>query len=165
MQDLFIVNLHNNDCFTLCKPGEEESAIKRAKIFYEKDAATYRSHLVNYPNMKDEWQRQLDHCEKVLAAGFEAIGWEEFKKRERKRWLSTEATEISAERFDEMLGCLPPMNWMRGDSYQMFHISEATSGPYHAQFLKDLKTGKCYEAMTDVFDKSTWIDRLLGLVA
>ena len=165
MEDLFVVNLHNNDCFTVCKPGEEDAAIKRAREFYEKDADTYRSHLVNYPEMAKEWQRQLEYCEKVLAAGFEAIDWEEYKKRERKRWLSTEAIEITPDRYEEMLGVLPPVNWIRGDGYQMFHISEATSGPYHAQFLRNLKTGKCYEATTDIYDKNTWIDKLLGLVA
>lgn len=163
--ELFVVNLFNNDCFTICKPDEVEKTIERAKEFYQRDVETYEHHLIHYPNMADEWTRGLNHAKNVLASGFEAVTWEEFRKRERKRWLDTEAKEITLKEFDDALNCLPPVNWVRNERYSMFHISEATSGSFHGQYLYNRETGKCYYAMTDIRDESTWIDKILKLVA
>lgn len=68
--DLFIVNKFNNDCFNVCKADEVEKTIERAKEFYQRDVETYEHHLIDYPNMADEWRRGLNHAKKVLESGF-----------------------------------------------------------------------------------------------
>ena len=85
--DRFIVNLFNNESFTLCKIDEVDASIKRAQEFYANDVETYKHHLIYFPNMSDHWQKQLEICESVLKAGFEAITWEEYVKRQREKWL------------------------------------------------------------------------------
>ena len=162
--DRLIVNLFNNESFTVCKIDEVDASIKRAQEFYAKDVETYKHHLVHFPNMSDHWQKQLEVCEAVLKAGFEAITWEEYVKRQRERWLSKEPKEITQEDWDYALNVLPPKKWIRNERYSMFFIGECTTMTYYGQYLYDKETGKYYTALTDIFDESTWIDKMLGLV-
>lgn len=42
--------------------------------------------------------------------------------------------EITAERWDEKLNCLPPMQWHTGDGVNRFLISEAMTDDIYAQY-------------------------------
>lgn len=71
--------------------------------------------------------------------------------------------EITAERFDEMLNILPPMNWRQADTYEQkfnripetFMMSEFIDGTRTTQFAA--LDGEFYEKTVDVADRSTWI--------
>lgn len=161
--DRLIVNLFNNESFTLCKIDEVDASIKRAQEFYANDVETYKHHLIYFPNMSDHWQKQLEICESVLKAGFEAITWEEYVNRQREKWLSKEPKEITREEYDEALNVLPPKVWIQNERYSMFFIGECTTMTYYGQYLYDKVSGKYYTALTDIYDESTWLDKMLNL--
>lgn len=161
--ELLIINNAFADCFTICTESEVSVGIERAKKSYEQDKATYESHLVNYPNMADHWQFQLDKTNKILQSGFRAVTWEEYCKLQRERWLSKEPKEITEEDFYYALNVLPPKKWIRNERYSMFFIGECTTMTFYGQYLQDKKSGKYYYAMADILDESTWLDKMLNL--
>ncbi len=163
MEDLLIINNAYFDCFTTCKESEVSTNIERAKESYEKDKALYESHLVNYPNMSDHWQFQLDKTNKILQSGFRAVTWEEYCKLQRDKWLSKEPKEITQEEYDYALNVLPPKRWIRNERYSMFFIGECTTMTFYGQYLYDKESGKYYYAMADICDESTWLDKMLNL--
>lgn len=161
--ELLIINNAFADCFTICTESEVSVGIERAKKSYEQDKATYESHLVNYPNMSDHWQFQLDKTNKILQSGFRAVTWEEYCKLQRERWLSKEPKEITEEDFYYALNVLPPKKWIRNERYSMFFIGECTTMTFYGQYLQDKESGKYYYAMADISDESTWLDKMLNL--
>lgn len=161
--ELLIINNAFADCFTICTDSEVSVGIERAKKSYEQDKATYESHLVNYPNMADHWQFQLDKTNKILQSGFRAVTWEEYCKLQRERWLSKEPKEITEEDFYYALNVLPPKKWIRNERYSMFFIGECTTMTFYGQYLQDKESGKYYYAMADILDESTWLDKMLNL--
>ena len=161
--DKLIINNYSLEVFTGCNDDEIESAIERAVAFYNKDLQIYKSHLVEWPNMADHWQSQIDKNEKMLPAGFRAVSFEEYQEIERQKFMDTEAKEITEEQFDDALNVLPPVNWIQTDTLSMFHIAEADTGTLHGQYLHDKTNGKYYFAVTDICDRSTWIDKILNL--
>lgn len=163
MEDLIIINNAFVESFTSCKEDEVSANIERAKEFYERDKSLYESHLVNYPDMADHWQTQLDKTKKILEAGFRAVTWEEYEKLQREKWLSKEPKEITRDEFDYALNVLPPKCWIQNERYSMFFIGECTTMTYYGQYLYDKVSGKYYTALTDICDKSTWLDKMLNL--
>ena len=159
----FIVNLFNHDCFTVCKIEEVKASIQRAQEFYTEDAETYKHHLIDYPNMSGHWRQQIEVCENILKAGFKAVTWDEYKELQRKKWLSKEPKEITRKDYDYALNVLPPKNWIQNERYSMFFIGECTTMTFYGQYLYDKASGKYYYAMADIFDKSTWLNVMLGL--
>jgi len=153
---LIIVAKATNDNFTACKPTEVDDAIKRAEDFYKKDVEMYKSHLVNYPNMADNWNRGLKRAEQNLSQGFEAITFDEYFKREKKI-VCTKPKETSAEYYDMKLNCLPPLHWFQCDDCDWFFMSEFETLSFTEQNYYDKRTGKYYCAIVDIYDKSTWI--------
>lgn len=163
MEDLFIINNAFVDCFTLSSETCAKADIERAKEFYQRDKETYESHLVNYPDMADHWQRELDKVTKILASGFRAVTWEEYEKLQREKWLSKEPKEITQEDYDDALNVLPPKCWIQNERYSMFFIGECTTMTFYGQYLYDKESGKYYYAMADICDESTWLDKMLNL--
>lgn len=50
--------------------------------------------------------------------------------------LKTAPQPITAERFDEMLGILPPCRWHKVGGFTVFHVSEHLTGPLVSWFAK-----------------------------
>jgi len=163
MEDFFIINNFDCECFTSCKRSNIRTNIQRAKEYYERDKSLYERHLVNYPNMADHWQEQLDKTKKILASGFRAVTWDEYKKLQREKWLSKEPKEITEEDYDYALNVLPPKGWIQNERYSMFFIGECYTMSFYNQYLYDKVSGKYYTALTDLCDKSTWLDKMLNL--
>lgn len=163
MEDLLIIDNAFFDCFTSCKESEVTANIERAREFYENDKYTYESHLVNYPNMADNWKALLDRTNKILEAGFRAVTWEEYEKLQREKWLSKEPKEITRDEYYEALNVLPPECWIQNERYSMFFIGECTTMTFYGQYLYDKASGKYYTALTDICDESTWLDKMLNL--
>ena len=65
--------------------------------------------------------------------------------------------EITAERFEEMLNVLPPMQWKRGPGAQSFKMSELTCGTLTGIFCE--VRGRYFELCDDVRNSHEWIVR------
>ena len=163
MLNFLIIDNAYFDCFTTCKPSEVSANIQRAKEFYEEDKSLYESHLVNYPEMTDHWQTQLDRTKKILKAGFRPVTFEEYKQLQREKWLSNEPKEITEKEYYYAMEVLPPKNWIDNERYSMFFIGECTTMTFYGQYLYDKVNGKYYYALADIFDKSTWLNKMLSL--
>lgn len=163
MEELLIVSLHRNEFFTTCKPEEAGNEIARAKEFYKRDLATVTSRKKDFPGEADYWQQRIEEYSSILQAGFEAITWEEYKKRQREKWLDKEPREITQEDYDYALNVLPPLRWIQNERYSMFFIGECTAMTFCGQYLYNKTNERYYYAMTDILDKSTWLDKMLGL--
>ena len=163
MKDLLIINNAFKDCFTLCDKSQVKESIERARLPYENDKTTYERYLVEYPNMADEWQKQLAKTKKVLKQGFSAVTWEQFQLIQREKWLSKKAKKITRKEYYYAFEVLPPLHWVQDERCSMFFIGEPTYATFHQQYLWDKTTNKYYSAMADTQDRTTWIDRLLGI--
>lgn len=166
MNDLVIVKKATVEAFGFTEKNETpEHAIIRAKSYYEKDLETYKSHLINYPDMAEHWRNRIEATEKTLAAGFEVVTFEEFLALQKKYLCDGELTEITKEDFDEHFNMLPPLKWCNRHNVEMFCMSEMYTGTYTTQYAYSLVTGKYYCAMVDVTDPETWIDKILDKAA
>lgn len=72
-------------------------------------------------------------------------------------------TETTLERFEDMLNCLPPQRWTNVEGYNIFMISEATTGNLHSHYIK--KDGKAWEIMASKFDSIESIINKVKLAA
>lgn len=159
--NLFITTNAFNECFTVCKPENAETEIRRALDFYKRDLKTYKSHLVNYPDNKENWKREIDRLERILSEGIVALNWDEFYQRQCDQWLSKEAEEITEEQWDYALNVLPPVNWHGDEKYSTFFMSERMTMTFTSQYYHDKVNNRYYTALVDELDESTWIDKLL----
>lgn len=158
MEDyLIIVAKSNNTNFTVCKPGQKEESIKRAHEFYKDEIALLEKNLIECPQMADEWNRGIRRAEETLSQGFEAVTHDEYYEREKKRIVTGEIHEITAEQYDYALNVLPPLNWVHNEKCSYFFMSERWTLSFTNQYYHDKETGKYYEKMVDLYDKSTWI--------
>lgn len=168
MENLLIVNKYNNNHYTDCKPEQVQESIERAKAFYSRDIELFKKNIKERPEMADFFTQRLNEYSAIIAAGFEAITWEEYKQRQADKWLSKTATECTREEYEENLDILPPLNYINYGDYTIFHVGECTTMTYYAQYIcihatKKNKKKKYYCALTDIYDRSTWIDCLLNL--
>ena len=140
--------------FTYCDSVNDcPAAIERAKAYRSKDIATYKSHLKNYPDRSDYWNKML---EKSIDSNYVCGEWEVFEQAQ-KGFLIGEIHEITAEEWDDALNVLPPLGWNNyPHGFNMFFCSEAYTGTYASQYAR--KGGKYYSAMVDKADRSTWIN-------
>lgn len=150
------VNGGYESVYSFCTPENAEETIKRAEESAQEHIDTYKSHLVNFPNMADHWRSQLAHYEK---AKYEVMAFDEFLSRQKKAMVSGDVTKTTEEEYNDCLNCLPPLKWCHRDGYELFCMSEMYTGTYTTQFAK--KDGKYYTAMVDVTDESTWINNRL----
>ena len=163
MEDLIIISNAFVESFTSCKEDEVSANIERAKEFYEKEEQSRRRLIMAYPKEKEYWQAALDRTKKILQSGFRSVTWEEYCKLQREKWLSKEPKEITREEYDEALNVLPPKCWIQNERYSMFFIGECTTMTFYGQYIYDKVSGKYYTALTDICDKSTWLDKMLNL--
>lgn len=157
---IFVVSRVYCECWDIVDNDTEKvlNAINRATEFYKRDVELYKSHIVDYPDRKDYWQKQLERCEEMLNGGWEGVSFDEYNKRQREKWVSKEAKEITEEQWDYALNVLPPLNWHRCDECQFFFMQEFLSGNFTEEYYHDYKSGKYYCKTVDYTDKSTWIE-------
>lgn len=82
--------------------------------------------------------------------------WEELEPihRQYENSLCKPWSEITEERYYEMLECLPPGKWHDlNERFNIFHCIEAYTGSLNSHFVKDRQTGKYYEALRSRFTK------------
>lgn len=77
------------------------------------------------------------------------------------RWyLDKPATSETVADWNEMLECLPPMDWEGGDGWSRFNMSEMTNGPITRQYLRvSTPHGiRAYSKYVSAYDRSTWMN-------
>ena len=83
MEELIIVAKSNNLNWTICEPCDAEEEKKKAKEHFEDELSTAIENQKDSPS-NELWQREIDYCRLTLSEGFEAITFEEYRKREKR---------------------------------------------------------------------------------
>lgn len=89
--------------------------------------------------------------------------WAEFEKLQKSVLLSDGIMEIDAQKYEEMLSVLPPMNWKRDRGLETFLMSEFLTGSMTHMYAR--LGDRCFAKLVDVRDKKTWItgDEILAM--
>ena len=92
----------------------------------------------------------------TLARGpYSVMTYGEYKAAEREFYLADPAQEITAEKFTEMLGILPPLKWTSTGTFESFLMSEFWSVPYTHQYIR--RGNRYFTKLVDATDRSTWM--------
>lgn len=154
-----IVSQYDIFTYTYCDESEVSMKIESWKKKLSENIALYSENAKICPDDSKYWNYQIDKAQKMLEQGFLVLEEDEFRAKVREHFLSLPIREITSEKFYHALNVLPPINWVMSDDFEMFHISEADYDVYHGQYYHDKKTNKFYACVSDVYDKSTWIDK------
>lgn len=156
--ELVVVDVNGGftNVWSFCDADNALEAVEQAQKSAAESIATYESHIINYPSMADYWRS----CKKQYEnARYEVMTFDDFLIRQKKIMTSGPVSEITAERFDEMLNVLPPLHWCTIDGVEMFCMMEMYTGTYTNQYARIGE--KYYTAMVDITDRSTWIHERL----
>lgn len=145
--------------YEICEDAEISICIEKWKSRLKNNLEDYSGNENLYPEDKDYWSNRIKNTFQMLEQGFSVLSRDEYDAKVREYFLSQPVIEISSDEFYRSLNILPPINWVCCDEFEMFHISEADYSVYHAQYYRDKKTHKCFTCVSDVYDKSTWIDK------
>lgn len=66
----------------------------------------------------------------------EQEAYAEVRRAESEFYLSQDPVEIDEEKYDDMLNCLPPMNWVCGDMQSSFQMSEMLRGCFTDAYIR-----------------------------
>lgn len=88
---------------------------------------------------------------------YEPMSYDAFAAAQRGHYLDKPITEVTAERWDEMLNVLPPMHWERADGVERFVMSEAIDGLFNEQYARC--DDRYFSAVVNRRDRSTWLTR------
>lgn len=108
----------------------------------------YKTREAALERLADVNRSNPDHRYEVMTLG-------QYDAAERTYYLSQPLTEITPERFDDMLNILPPVAWQHRDGVERFIISEAEQGYFHMQFAK--RGERCFCRPVHVREQATWI--------
>lgn len=152
------VNGNFTNVYGFCTLETAQEIIDKATNRANENVKTYNSHIVNFPEQADYWntcKKQYEH------AKYEMMTYDEYLKRQKEVILSNKITEITKEEFDEALNVLPPLKFCTRGNIEMFCIREMYTGTYTTQYAYNLVNEKCYSAIVDVTDETTWINHRL----
>jgi hypothetical protein len=131
--------------------GAEEK-LQQALNHQEEDIKTWEGHIKNYP--------EAEHFKNYLTDAknkqYKIMTYDEYIQLEKDYFTSKPLTEITADRFEEMLNVLPPLKWCTINNIEMFCMSEMLTGTYTSQYLHDRSNNKYYHKTVDILDKATW---------
>ena len=145
--------------YEICEDAEISICIEKWKSRLKNNLEDYSENEILYPKDKGYWHNRIKNTSQTLEQVFSVLSREEYNTKIREYFLSKPVREITSENFYDALNALPPINWVMCDEFEMFHISEADYSVYHTQYYRDKKTNKCFTCVSDVYDKSTWIDK------
>ena len=154
-----IVSNCNLFAYRLCDEIRTPLCIEKWKEELKQEVASYSEKTKVDSDNAAFWQKQALPAAKYLEAGFSVYSHDEYDAKVREYFLSQLVIEIPRHEFYRALNVLPPRNWFCCDEFEMFHISEADYSVYYTQYYRDKKTNKCFTCVSDVYDKSTWIDK------
>jgi len=151
--DLCVVNTTNFWIYNFASNQEHaEEVLSRAIEANKEDIKTWGNHCKNYP---DIGQFKV-YLEEAKNKKYEIMPYSEYIKLERNYYLNRPLTEITAERYNEMLNVLPPIKWCTKNNVEMFCISEMLTGNYTSQYMHNKTTDKYYHKTVDITDQTTW---------
>lgn len=79
------------------------------------------------------------------------VSWEDFHEMHRELY-TVPFTEITEESYENMLNCLPPMQWHDlSPRFNIFLCSEAMSAQFHGAYVYDRENKKYYSGQIDRF--------------
>lgn len=150
---LCIVDTVNFSIYDLADNQEQaEAKLIKAIESNKKDIETWENHCKNYPDV-DSFKTYLKQAQNKK---YEIMTFEEFLQKQKDYYINQPLTEITAEKYEEMLNILPPLKWCAINNIEMFCMSEFLTGSYTSQYLHDKKAGKYYHKIVDITDKATW---------
>lgn len=153
---LWAVDTSTYSTYDYLHDGETiEQLLERANKSKEQTINRYYDIICDFSGEPDSLNYFKSCLEKTLNIRYEIMTWTTFKEREREHLLSDTLTEITEERYWEMLNILPPILDVTINGVEMFCMSEMYTGTYTTQYAK--YNGKYYSKMVDITDKSTWI--------
>ena len=79
-----------------------------------------------------------------------------YLQMEKDYYINQPITEITEEKFEEMLDILPPLKWCTRNNIEMFCMSEMLTGCYTSQYIHDKISNKFYHKIVNVIDEKTW---------
>lgn len=88
---------------------------------------------------------------KAMHPGAKALTLDEFSRDYYQPYIKSlqkPFVEVTREHYEDILECLPPINWTRLGSIQYFFCCEAYTDDLHALLVK--KNGNYYEALRPV---------------
>ena len=136
----------------------DEEAENRAFLASMENMQLYASHHKNFPNIQPDGSEYWENQYKAEnEREYKVMSFDDFQALEKKMIIDMPMTEITAERFNEMLNVLPPKAWTTRNDVEMFCMSEFYTGTYTTQCAHDHKTDKYYEKLVDITDRNTWI--------
>lgn len=163
-EELIITFSHIPDFFGIPDSNETpEQALERARLYYEESAATYESHIVNYPDRAEYWRKCLEETRQKIAH-LQIETWDNFQKRQREAYINKPIKEITKEEWWYAYEVLPPCGLIMTSRFTEFYVSEAFVSTFYNGYLEDKKTGKYYTAMIDKYDPSTKLCVRMGLM-
>lgn len=92
-------------------------------------------------------------------APYEPMTYTEYLRRERSFWLDQPATQITAEKWNDMLEILPPMAWRQKFNFNSFLMREMMSGTFTHQYVRygHGENVSYWQKMVDAADTETWL--------
>lgn len=136
----------------------DDEAENRAFFASMKKMDLYASHHKNFPNIQPDGSEYWENQYKAEnEREYKVMSFDDFQSLEKKMIIDMPMTEITAERFNEMLNVLPPKAWTTHDGVEMFCMSEFYTGTYTTQCAHDHRTDKYFEKLVDITDRNTWI--------
>ena len=154
-----VVSNHNLFVYRLCDEIRTSLCIEKWEEELKQEVDSYSEKAKADSDNAAFWQKQSLPAAKYLESGFSVYSHDEYDTKVREYFLSQPVIEIPRYEFYRALNVLPPRNWFCCDEFEMFHISEADYSVYHTQYYHNKKTDKFYTCISDVYDKSTWIDK------
>lgn len=157
--ELVIVNINGGygHVYDFCTLEDSQAKLNQAQANAIENVETYNRYIKDYPQQADYWTK----CKKEYeSAKYEAMTFDEFLKRQKIAFTTGEITEVTEEKFDDMLNVLPPLYWTTIGGVEMFCMGEFYTGTYTTQYAR--VGDKYYTAMVDATDRETWIHKRLA---
>lgn len=156
-----VFNTQTLQSFDFLKDNEaDEQAIARAVAFYTEELNRLKDLAKEFPD-NEYWQGRVTETQAILDTGFSVLPFETWLDKKNKSYTDIPMQEITAEEYNDQMDILPPMLWCTIDGITMFCMSEMYDGSITSQYARDNATGKYYTKLVDIYDKSTWIHKVL----
>ena len=154
--DLVIACRNTVKVYAYATEESKDKMLLKAKEYYREctERAKERASVKTREDYK-YWAKEYWEYKRI---SMEIMTEEEYYKIQKEYLFKTHPLkEITKKQWYDMLECLPPMDWHRGDYMQFFFMCEMYTGSYTNEYYWDMNNNKFYEKMVDYRDKSTWI--------
>ena len=150
---LCVVDVEHLQIYDFANSKEQaEQKFFKALETCQEDIKTWESHCKTYPDT-ESFKTYLAEAKNKQ---YRIMTYDEFLQTERDYYINSPITEITEDKFHEMLNVLPPLKWCTKHNIEMFCMSEMLTGYYTSQYMYNLVTCKYYHKIVDITDQKTW---------